>query len=84
MERITIHATSAESAQALHQALRKFRTELVESDRGLRLEIQLERGFGEALEVLYALEQYVTKRARVPAQVELDGFAYTMHPDASQ
>jgi hypothetical protein len=61
-------------------ALSSFRSELVESADGYEVVVGLPRGDGEVVAVLNALEQYVTERGSGPAQVELDGHSYVMHP----
>ena len=80
METLTIRAVTPESAQSLYAALRTFRSELVESDDGCRVEIQLGAGEREMVEVLNAIEIYVTERNTEPAKVELSGHTYAVYP----
>ena len=80
MNKITIEAATPESALALHRALAGFRAELRESDDGRRyIDIELSGGDREIVEVLNAVEDYVTHRNDGPALVALDGRVYTRH-----
>ena len=79
MERLTIHAASAESAHAMLAVLGTFSAELVaREDGGFEVTVEL-AGDREIVDVLNALEQYVSSRSEA-ARVELSGREYTMHP----
>lgn len=80
MEKLTIKARTAESAQSLYAALDEFQAEIVESEDGWRVEVELGRGDREIVDVLNAIERSITEREAGPAQIELDGRDYTMHP----
>ena len=80
MQTITIEAASPESALALYHALAGFRAELRESEDGRRfIDVELGRGDREIVDVLNALEDYVTHRNDGPARVELNGRKYMLH-----
>lgn len=80
MQTITIEAATPESALALCEALADFRAELRESDDGRRfIDIDLSGGDREIVEVLNAVEAYVTRRNDGFARVALDGRKYTLH-----
>ena len=81
LEKLIIKAATRDSAQNLYDALAQFRTVVVESDGGWRVEVELGRGDREIVEVLNAIERAITERASGPAQIELSGREYTMHPD---
>jgi hypothetical protein len=76
---ITIEAATPESAVALSKALAEFRAELRESDGRRFIDVEL-GGDREIVEVLKAVEDYVTHRNDGPARIELDGRDYTLHP----
>lgn len=80
MNKITIEAATPESALALYQALAGFRAELRESDDGRRyVDIELTGGDRAIVEVLNAVEDYVTQRNDGPALVALDDRIYALH-----
>ena len=80
MEKLTIKARTAESAQSLYAALTDFQTAIVESEDGWRVEVELGPGDREIVGVLNAIERCITQRQTGPAQIELAGRDYTMHP----
>ena len=80
LEKLTIKARTAESAQRLDAALTEFRPAMVESEDGWRVEVELGPGDREIVDVLNAIERYITERQSGPAQIELHGRDYTMHP----
>jgi hypothetical protein len=80
MEALTIQAANPESGRAMLEALSAFRAELMKDDGRCEVVVHLGRGDSEIVAVLNALEQYVTERGSGPAQVELDGHSYVMHP----
>jgi len=80
MQTITIEAATPASATGLYEALSGFQVELREADDGRRyVEVQLGRGDREIVEVLNAIEDYVTERASGPARIGLNGRNYLMH-----
>jgi hypothetical protein len=81
MDRLTINAASPESGRAMLAALSGFRAELLESSEGCQVVVVLDRDDAEIAAVLSALEKYVNERSRGPAQVELNGRSYVMHPE---
>ena len=80
LEKLTIKARTAESAQNLYAALVEFQATIVESEDGWRVEVELGRGDREIVDVLNAIERSITDRQSGPAQIELHGRDYTMHP----
>jgi hypothetical protein len=80
MQTLTIAAASRESAIGFYAALEGFRCHLHETEAGYRVEIQLRRGDRDIVDLLGALAQYVREREDGPAQIALDGRAYTVHP----
>lgn len=80
MDKLTIKATTPESAQMLYQALAQFRTTIVECEDGWRVEVELGRGDREIVQVLNTIERSITERRSGPAEIELSGRDYTMHP----
>lgn len=80
MQTITFEAATAESSLALYQALGCFRAQLRETDDGRRfIEVELGGGDREIIEVLNAVEDYVTHRNDGPARVAFAGRNYTLH-----
>ena len=80
MRNITIEAATPESALALDEALAVFRAELRAGDDGRHLvDVELRAGDREIVEVLNAVEDYVTRRDDGPARVAIDGRGYTLH-----
>ena len=83
MRAFTVEARSLESAQALYDALSAFRPGLSGDDRaGYRVSVALPNGDRDVVAVLNAVQQFVTERNDGPAQVDLEGRGYTLHPDA--
>ena len=80
MQTITIEAATPESAAGLYEALSDFRVDLRETDDGRRyVEVDLRRDDREIVDVLNAIEDYVTHRACGPARVEFNGRSYALH-----
>ena len=81
MQTLMIDAATPESARGLRAALAGFRCEVVQSENGLQtICVELGRGDREIVDVLNALEIYVTHRGDGPARLNLGGHDYTMHP----
>ena len=76
---MTIEAATPESAVTLYRALVRFRSVLHHADDGRRFVAVELGGDREIVEVLNAVEDYVTNRSDGPARVELDGHVYTLH-----
>jgi hypothetical protein len=84
MESLVIHAVSRESAEGFCSALSGFQAKLVEGEDGrCQVEIPVGRSNKEILEALGALEAYVSSRSDGPAQLDVDGRRYTLHPTDS-
>ncbi len=80
MRNITIEAATPESALGLYQALAGFRAELRETEDGRRfIDVELRGGDREVVDVLNAVEDYVTRRSDGPARVALNGRTYALH-----
>jgi len=80
MKNITIEAATPESAVALCEALAGFHAELRQDDDGRRfVDVELRGGDREIVEVLNAVEDYVTHRDDGPALVAIDGRGYMLH-----
>lgn len=80
MQTLTIEAATPDSALALHQALSGFRAELRVTDDGRSyVEVALGQSDREIVEVLNAIEDYVTQRAAGPARIGLNGHTYALH-----
>jgi len=83
MRAFIVEARSLESARALHDALSDFRADLSGSEEtGYRVTVELGTNDHRVLEVLGAVQQFVSDRRDGPAQVELGGRRYTVHPAA--
>jgi hypothetical protein len=83
MRAFIVEAKSLESAQALYEALSAFRADLSGSDEtGYRVTVELGSNDHRVLEVLNAVQEFVSDRHDGPAQVELGGRRYTVHPSA--
>ena len=81
MQTLTIRAVTLESARGFLSGLAGFAAELREADDGAYLvEIELGRGDCEIVAVLNALEEYVSSRRQGPAEVDLSGRTYKLHP----
>lgn len=79
MNTITIEAATPESAVGLYAALAPFGAELRKGDDGRRfIDVEL-RGDRQIVDVLNAVEDYVTQRNDGPALVALDGRTYKLH-----
>jgi hypothetical protein len=84
MEALTIDAASQDSARSMLDALTDFEPQLVETvDGGFQVVVGLAGSDRRIVEVLNALERYVTERDDGPARVEFEGHAYTIHPEPS-
>jgi hypothetical protein len=84
MEKLSILASTPQSASGLYEALSAFRTELLETeDQKYLIEIVLVGGDREIVDVLNAIEQHVTERGTEPARITLSGRTYSMHPSSS-
>lgn len=81
MQSLTIHPASADSARALAASLREFQCELTEDNGDTELVVTFGDGEQEIIRVLNALARFATEQAFGPARIELDGRAYTMHPE---
>jgi len=81
MQRLTIEATSLESARGFYAALTGFEVELIEAEDGIyRIRPTLGGGDKNTLSALTAIERYVADRAAGPARIEMDGTKYTLEP----
>jgi hypothetical protein len=83
MQSLTIHAATAYSAQALAAALSQFDSKAIEANGNYEVTVTLGRSDREIVDVLNALEVYVTELANGPAQIEFEGREYTLHADPS-
>lgn len=81
MDTLTIHAATPESARAMHLVLSGFQTELVETAGGYELVITFSGRDSEIVDVLNALQNYVSERGDGPARVDFHGNSYVMHPE---
>jgi hypothetical protein len=80
MQTLTIEAVTPDSAFALYEALSGFRAELRATEDGRSyVEVTLGQSDREIVDVLNAIEDYVTQRATGPARVELNGRKYALH-----
>ena len=81
MRTLTIKAANLESARGFLSGLAGFRAELLEAEDGsFDVTITLARGDREIIALLNALEDYVTERGQGPAEVDLSGRTYKLHP----
>jgi len=81
MRTLTIEAPSAASAEAIVGALAAFDPSLGEDERGGYLvHVEVSGDDQQVLDLLDAIEEHVTLRDRGPAQIEVEGHAYTVHP----
>jgi hypothetical protein len=86
MRAITVETTSVGPARSLYNALLDFYPELTGSeDECYRVSVELGSSESRVLDVLSAIERYVTEADDGPASMTVDGRAYTMHavPDGS-
>ena len=80
MQTLTVEAASKESATALHAALSRFQAELIESEDGsYHVAVPLGGGDRDIINVLSAIEDYVTSRRTDAARIQLNGRSYVMH-----
>ena len=80
MRAMTIEARSLGSARRLYKALSDFEPELSGSERqGYRVSVELGTRERRLLDLLDAIERYVTETGTDPALIEMDGHRYTMH-----
>lgn len=77
---LTVHAATAYSARAIAAALSQFDLEWAPVDGHYEVMVRLGAGEREVVDVLSALELYVTKRANGPAHIDFAGREYTLHP----
>jgi hypothetical protein len=81
MRTLTIEANSAESAHGFIEALSAFDAVLIDGeDDRYYVKVSVRGDDQEVVHLLNTLEQHVTERARGPAQIEVEGQSYTMHP----
>jgi hypothetical protein len=81
MDTLTIQAATPVSAREMIAVLSEFDAELFETAEGrCEIVVTLSRDDAEIVGVLNALEWYVTERANGPAQLELGGHLYVIHP----
>ena len=80
MRAITVEAESVGTARSLYNALIEFHPELSGSDDG-GYSVSVELGSSERrlLDVLSAIEEYVTEANRGPASIDVGGRRYSMH-----
>lgn len=78
MQTITIEAASAESAPDLYVVLARFGADLRDTDDGRRFIDVDVSGDCDIVEVLNAIEHYVTHRNDGAARVAFDGRSYTL------
>jgi hypothetical protein len=80
MQTLTIEAVTRESARDLQAALSAFRARLSEGDDGpCRVEVTLGRGGREIVDLLNAIEHYVTEHRAGATQIRLNDHSYTLH-----
>jgi hypothetical protein len=79
MRAITIEARSVGSARRLYNALIEFHPELESEDDRYRVSVELGTSESRLLEILNAIEEYVTAANRGPARINVDGRRYTLH-----
>jgi hypothetical protein len=80
MQTITIEAATPDTAFALRDALSGFRAELrVTEDGRSYVKVALGQSDSEIVDVLSAIEHYVTQRATSPAQIGSNGREYGLH-----
>jgi len=84
MRSLTVHAETAYTAQAIAAALSGFDAASIEANGDYEVKVMLGGGGREIVDVLNALELYVTNRANGPAQIEFEGRDYTLNPDPSR
>jgi hypothetical protein len=81
MQTLTIKAVTVESAHGFMSGLGAFQAELVEAeDGGYLVQVTLRGGDREIIDLLNALEDYVSHRGEGPAEVGLAGRTYELRP----
>ena len=81
MQTLTIKAVSLESAQGFLDGLAGFPAQLREDEPGVyTVEVTMGSTNQEIVQVLNALENYVTHRGEGPAEVGILGRSYKLHP----
>jgi hypothetical protein len=81
MRAFIVEAKSLESARALYGALSDFQADLSGSEGdGYRVTVELGTNDHRVLAVLDVVQEFVSARHDGPAQVELGGRRYTVHP----
>lgn len=79
MQRLTIEAATRDSALGLYAALERFDVELAESEDGrCHVHVALGRSHRDIIEVLNAIERYVTERHAGAARISLNGRSYIL------
>lgn len=81
MDSLVIHAVSRQSADQVCAALIDLHPRVVQHGRYYHVEIHLGGGNRKIIQALNRLEEYVSARADGPAQVDLSGHHYTLHPN---
>ena len=80
MQTLTIESLTPDTAFALRDALSRFRAELhVTEDGRSYVKVTLGQSDLEIVEVLNAIEDYVTQRATDPARIAFNGHKYALH-----
>lgn len=80
MQTLTIEAATQDSARDLHAALTAFGARLLQGEDGsYRVEVTLGRSDREIVQLLNAIEQYVTERRIDAARIRLNDRDYTLH-----
>jgi hypothetical protein len=80
MRAITVEAASVGPARGLYNALIAFHPELSGSDEeGYTVSVELGTSESRILNVLSAIEEYVTEANSGPASIDVGGRPYTMH-----
>jgi hypothetical protein len=84
MQNLTIEAVTPDTALALREALSGFHVELrVTEDGRSYVDVALGQSDREIVEVLNAIEDYVTHRGASPARIALNGRKYVLHAVAA-
>jgi hypothetical protein len=83
MRSLTIEARSRESAEALHNALSKYRPLLLCSAESYMVKVELPSDDGDLIAVLDTLERHVSER-NSSARLKLDGTDYTFHGESRE
>lgn len=80
MRAISIEAKSLGSARRLCNALGEFHPKLTTEDGRYVVSVDLGSRERRLVEALDAIERYVTEGGTEPAQIDVGGHRYTMHP----